>query len=69
VDPLRLCRDWQCCKQLSGTNDYAYIHCMEAVRSKKTHRDSYGPFIVSVLMAMTFVLIFFSFLYRINKCT
>jgi len=69
VDPLRLCRDWRCCKQLSGTNDYAYVHCMEGVRSKKTHRDSHGPFLVSLLVAMTFVLIFFSFLYTINKCT
>jgi hypothetical protein len=55
VDPLHQCRDWRCCKNKAGTNDYAYIRCMEGVRSLRT----FQPF----PNAITTVVFFLFFLF------
>ena len=58
VDPLYECRDWRCCKNKAGTNDYAYVRCMKGVRSVKTFRpfqNTAALFLFFLLVVMLFV--------------
>lgn len=67
VDPLRQCTDWRCCKQKAGTNDYAYVKCMEAVQTRRplhTHtllNLPVGLFFTAMLFILVARIFFLSF--------
>ena len=61
VDPFYQCKDGRCCKQKAGTNDYAYVRCVEQLGQKKTFSMN-DPWTLVFFILLLFILV-------LIKCT